>query len=138
LKAFCWLGGRAGEDGEGLIGRDRRDDGVAREGREVREQALETVDGKAVGRTSGGTFARAASECCALATGLGGRADSIPRKRRACRGTHARGRAPPTHDGSSVLSGISGRSIYEKNGSVIKCLMRCKRRQHSCRPCGMA
>src|SRR5271168_73877 len=47
-------GGGAGEDGEGAVGSDGGDDRVAGEGREVGQQALETVDGGAIGGSSGG------------------------------------------------------------------------------------
>src|SRR5271155_1022509 len=53
-KAFCWRGGGPGEDGEGAVGSDGGDDRVAGEGREVGQQALETVDGGAIGGSSGG------------------------------------------------------------------------------------
>ena len=64
--------GRAGEDGEGAVGRVRGHDGVAREGGEIGEQGLEAVDRGAVGRAAGGAL----GERCALATGLSRRASA--------------------------------------------------------------
>ena len=62
-------GGRASEDGEGVIGGDRRDDGVSRQRREVGEQALETVDGEAVGRASGGALGEVGGRSLRLGDG---------------------------------------------------------------------
>ncbi len=64
--------GLAGHHGEGPVGSDGGDDGVARQGREVRQQTLEAVDGEAVFGASSGAF----GESGGGAFGLGDEAGS--------------------------------------------------------------
>ena len=64
-------GGWPGDDGERIVGRDCRGDGVASDGRQIGQQRLETVD---LGIPSGVHpvvgFRTAAGERCACATTL--------------------------------------------------------------------
>src|SRR5208337_3251278 len=65
------------EDGEGAVGGAGGHDGVSGEGREIGEQALEAVDGGAVGRASRGAVGEGGRRALRLgdrarAQGLGG------------------------------------------------------------------